>query len=77
MPDPGSSEARLRRSAKLDRYNRDLLAHSRELIARSVALLRQAAPTTYLGKPRRSEVIGREPASGRQAQLRSHDRDQG
>jgi hypothetical protein len=77
MFDPGSSEARLRGTAKLDRYNRDLLAHSRALIARSLALLRQTAPSTYLGKPRRSEVIGRKPASERRAHLRSHDRDQG
>ena len=46
------AEARLRRQAKIRRYNEDLLENSRDLIARSLTLLRQGSPSTYLGRKR-------------------------
>ena len=50
MPRLSSSDAHVRASARLARYNLELLAYSRAAVARSLALLRQTVPSTYLGK---------------------------
>ena len=46
------AETRVRREAKMHHYDEALLVYSRTLIARSLELLRQGSPSTYLGKKR-------------------------
>jgi hypothetical protein len=52
MPDKASHHLRIRQAEKLRLYNLELIVHSRDRIARSLTLLRQSLPSTFLGKLR-------------------------